>query len=345
MIKTLLVTLFAAGLAVSCGGRDYSGTYTGYSWQAESKGTTLEAAAQKIETTLTLDRKGKILDAKINFLVKGKDGKWFSRNDPAADVAVDFTADPAQAVLTNDGSGYTAGKSMFTVKTADMMSFYASAVDTDGTAALAVVEPITRYQFEIKMKPGFDFSLPIKNLTVGSGLLVPTVRASSGGYLKIKNWDNVADKHILAFYRDPYVLTGRGVFQGLTPDSTVGQLLEKTGIVFIDGRPQPREAAYGFSSLGGWAGNYKSIAEFLKGKDATKLTSLIDWKNPRYAAGINTDNFFGVDAKSGATRTVQNSVDGIAGATVRMSRESTSYQRALVQAGILQEKNVIKGRF
>jgi len=33
------------------------------------------------------------------------------------------------------------------------------------------------------------------------------------------------------------------------------------------------------------------------------------------------------------------------GATVRISRESTSYQRALVEAGILDESDVVIGRF
>jgi hypothetical protein len=49
---------------------------------------------------------------------------------------------------------------------------------------------------------------------------------------------------------------------------------------------------------------------------------------------VNENNEFGVDVQTGATRTIQNSTDGISGATVRMSRESTSYQRALVDAGI-----------
>jgi Na+-transporting NADH:ubiquinone oxidoreductase subunit NqrC len=65
----------------------------------------------------------------------------------------------------------------------------------------------------------------------------------------------------------------------------------------------------------------------------------------RWSKAINDDNFFGVDVVSSATKTAQNSVDGISGATVRISRESTSYQRALVKAGILEEKEVIKGRF
>jgi len=52
-----------------------------------------------------------------------------------------------------------------------------------------------------------------------------------------------------------------------------------------------------------------------------------------------------VDTVTGATKTVQDSVDTISGATVRMSRESGAYQRALVDAGILEEKDVIKGRY
>ncbi len=44
------------------------------------------------------------------------------------------------------------------------------------------------------------------------------------------------------------------------------------------------------------------------------------------------------DLYAGATRTVQDSCDGISGATVRMAREATSYQRALAEAGIIEEE-------
>ena len=76
-----------------------------------------------------------------------------------------------------------------------------------------------------------------------------------------------------------------------------------------------------------------------------ELTSLVDWSAQRYAGSIDAENRFGVDATTGATRTAQNSVDAIAGATVRVSRESTAYQRALVAAGILDESEVVIGRF
>ncbi len=51
------------------------------------------------------------------------------------------------------------------------------------------------------------------------------------------------------------------------------------------------------------------------------------------------ENFFGIDSASSATKTVQDSMDGISGATVRMSRESTSYQRALVEATFIVSDN------
>ncbi len=73
--------------------------------------------------------------------------------------------------------------------------------------------------------------------------------------------------------------------------------------------------------------------------------ALVDWSIDRYAGAVNEDNVFGVDVESGATRTVQDSIDGISGATVRMSREATSYQRALVDASILSEEDVVIGRF
>jgi len=86
----------------------------------------------------------------------------------------------------------------------------------------------------------------------------------------------------------------------------------------------PKDRHFG---LGGWKGNHEAIAQNLIGQDATQLTSLVDWTLPRYAGAVNEDNAFGVDVESGATNTVQNSCDGISGATVRVSRESTSYQK------------------
>jgi len=319
---------------------DLSGTYTGYSWAGEAQGKTLEEATQKIETVLTLNTAGVITDASLKFLVKNSDGTWRERNDTSATVEVDYGVSPTSAVA----DPYTPGTSMFKVKTADLMSFFALGVDKDGTVAFALVDPIHRYMEEMKFNPGFDYSMKITQLTIGSGLLVPTIRESSGGYLKIHDWTDYSDKHIFDFY-DPYIYVSRGTFQGLGPNSTVKDLLEKAGVRFINNLPEQMEPTYGFYASGGWAGNYANISNYLIGKSATDMTSLIDWSNPRYSANINQDNFFGLDTLSGATRTVQNSTDGISGATVRVSREATSYQRALVSAGILNESEVIKGRF
>ncbi len=97
--------------------------------------------------------------------------------------------------------------------------------------------------------------------------------------------------------------------------------------------------------VGGWNGNLNAIAENLIGVDATGKTSLIDWSISRFGDAIDDQNRFGVDVPSGATRTVQDSIDTISGATVRVSREATSYQRALVAAGIIDESDVVIGRF
>lgn len=142
-----------------------------------------------------------------------------------------------------------------------------------------------------------------------------------------------------------HVITDKGVLRGITAQSSIRAFLEALGVVFADGRPQPKPVQYGYYGIGGWEGNYDAIAAFLVGKNAKSYTSLINWSLPRYAGGINEKNQFGIDVKAGATRTVQDSVNGIAGATVRMSREATSYQRALVAAGILKEPQVIIGRF
>ncbi len=325
--------------------KDYSGTFTGYSWKGEAKGTTLEEASQKIETTLTLDSEGVITDAKMLFLKKNKEGNWYARQDSAADVSVDFTKTPTIATTQNDTQEYVAGESMFSIKTADMMAFYAAAVDEDGTAALAIVDPYTRYQFEFKMDADFDFTTMMKDMTIGNGNAVPTIRTSGSGNVKPKTWDEYADYGVLSFYKDPYVLLDQGVFAGLTGDSTIQEYLEKTGVEFDGNKPVEMAVVYGFTGVGGWEGNYKAIEASLIGKNAKEVTSLIDWTNPKYSAGINADNFFGVDVVTGATKTAQNSSDTISGATVRASRESASYQRALVEAGIITEEEVIKGRF
>ena len=325
--------------------KDYSGTYTGYSWKGEAKGTTLNEAAQKIETVLTLDNKGVITDASMLFYKQDKEGKWYTRQDPSAEVAVDFSVTPTAATLQNDKQEYAAGNSMFKIKTADLMSFYAVAVSEDSTIAFGIVEPFTRYLNEIKVDKNFDLSTKIKDMTIGNGLVVPTVRTSTSGLNKPKDWSELQDKNFLNVHSVFHVITEAGVFKGITQESTIKDLLVSAGVTFEGDIAKPLAVKYGRSGVGGWEGNYKNIEDFLVGKNALELKSLIDWEVPRYKAGINADNFFGVDGVAGATKTVQNSTDGIAGATVRISREATSYQRALVEAGILTEEEVVKGRF
>lgn len=326
-------------------GQDYAGTYVGYSWKGEADGVTLEEATQKIETTLTLDSDGVITDVQMLFLVQDKEGNWYSRTETDATVEVDFTKTPTLATPQSDTKEYAAGDSMFTIDAADKMAFYATAVDTDGTVALAIVDPYSRYQFEYKLDADFDFSTPMKDMTIGSGAAIPTVRTSSSGYVKPTMWDEYNDYNILSFTAFAPVLTGQGVFEGLTEESTMKEFLEKTGVIFEDEMPMAMDVTYGYTGVGGWSGNYQSIANYLIGKNATEVTSLIDWEIERYSGGINEDNFFGIDLATGATKTVQNSFDTISGATVRMSRESNSYQRALVEAGILKEEEVVKARF
>lgn len=307
-------------------------TYTGYSWKGEAKGETLEKASEKIETKLTLEKDGTIKDVKMDFLVK-KGDNWIQRNDPKAEVGVDFTKNPSM------------DNSMFTVKTADMMSFYAVAADKNGDVALMMVDPITRYQFEAKFHKDFNFNTPIKDMTIAKGILHPTKLTSSSGMVKIKdnNFSRIADKNIFEFHPFSHVLDDYGVFKGLTENSTIKELLERAGIAFKGNLPQATAPKYGFTANGGWDGNYKAIAKYLIGKNAKDVKSLIDWSIPKYAKALNENRVFGEVA--GATRTAQNSYETMAGATIRVSRESTSYQRALVDAGIIKESEVVKGRF
>lgn len=350
ILMSALVVLFALlALPAITGGpgsdgpgrASLAGRYVGYSWGGEADGVELADANQYIEAIVEIDESGVITAAKMRFFVQ-KEGFWIPRQSGNSYVDVDFSVDPSPAV---PGDNYSPGDSMFTVYNADMMSFYAVAVDNDATAAVVLVCPATRYQFEIKLPPGFDYETSFGELTVGSGMLVPTIRTSGAGISKPEQWAVMADRHFLNIESYSYVVNIRGVFAGLNDASSVKDFMEAMGVSFSNGRPLPQDPVYGYFGIGGWAGNYRAIEEFLVGKNATVMTSLIDWSEPRYAGGINEENRFGIDVATGATRTVQNGVDTISGATVRMSRESTAYQRALAEAGIIDEEDVIIGRF
>ncbi len=322
-------------------GATLEGRYVGYSWGGENEGVAFEDADRYIETILELDEEGVITYAKMKYYVQ-KDGYWIPRQSGNSYVDVDFEVDPTPAV---PGEDYAPGESMFTVYNADMMSFYAAAVNEDGKAAVALVCPSTRYQFEIKLPEDFDYSTPFGELTIDSGLLVPTIRTSGSGITRPDDWDEFAENNFLNMETYSYVITQRGIFGEFDESTPTKDFMEAMGVEFSGDRPEPTDAKYGYFGIGGWAGNYESIEEYLVGQNARELTSLVDWEVEQYAGGINEENQFGVDVESGATRTVQDGVDTISGATVRMSRESTSYQRALVEAGILREHDVIIGRF
>lgn len=324
--------------------KDYSGTYIGYAWSGEVKGVTLADAGKKIQTILELDKDGTIVDASV-LSFKKVDGYWVLRQSGNATIEVDFNVEPTRAI-PNVFKEYTPGSSMFDVRTGseDLMSIYVAAVDSDGTTAVLLACPVTRYLFEMKFEPGFDYETTVGEITIDSGRLVPTTLTEDGG-IKIADWTELYGKSILNMTPFSHVLSARGPLEGISDSSTVKELLEKMGVSFSSSKPEPMAPVYGYTANGGWEGNYSKISEFLIGKNALEMTSLVDWSIERYSKGINKDNFFGIDVVAGATKTVQNSYDTISGATVRMSRESTSYQRALVKAGIIEESEVIKGRY
>jgi hypothetical protein len=322
---------------------NYSGTYIGFSWKGENKGEKLEEATQKIQTILVLDRDGIIVDANMLFWKKSGD-YWYTSQDGTSKVSVDLSKTPTPATLGDD---YKAGTSMFKIDTHDKMSFYSAKVDADGTTALLLVEPFSRYQFEIKMSSDYDYSTKVADVPINGTEdgFIPTVRTSTSGNIKPKELSDFGSKNIFEVHEYFHVMTEDGVFKDLHSNSTMQEVLEAVGVTFANGKPQETEIITGFHSKGGWSGNYTAIENYLIGKNAAELTSLVDWSVERWAGGVNEDNFFGVDVGTGATKTAQSSADTISGATVRMSRESTSFQRALVEAGIIEESEVIKGRF
>lgn len=340
LLPALALTLSACTADVE---ESLEGTYVGYSWKGESSGVELADASQKVETILTLDEDGVITDASILFW-KSSDGSWYTRQDGTARVSVDLSVDPMAAT---PGADYAKGTSMFDVDTHDMMSLYAVAVGADGTVGLLIVEPVTRYQFELKLPAGYDYSTLISEVTIDgtAGGFIPTVRTSSSGLIKPDAWSELTGKNLFTISYFDHVMSDAGAFEGIDGTSTIQDLLEAAGVTFTMDDPDEAAVMYGRHSLGGWQGNYEAIAEYLIGKNVNDVTSLIDWTVEKWAGAINDENFFGVDLEAGATKTAQDSLDGLAGATVRMSRESTSFQRALVAAGVLTEEDVIKGRF
>lgn len=345
-MKTTIALLAAGAMIVSSTAlnshkeRDYGGTYRGIYWSGHAKGVSLEESKKRIETVLTLDRDGTILDAEVDFLVLKK-GKWIARNDSEASVSVDFSADPGAATV---GTHYKKGRSMFDIKTNDMMGFYAVAVDEDGTVALVIVDAVIRYQLEAKFEPGYNYNSKVKELTINEEL-IPTKRTSKSGLVKVKDWSEVEGENLYSLHPYNHVIKDRGALKGIDEDSNIMEMLTALGVEFKDGVPQKMEVRYGFHSNGGWEGNYDALEEYLIGKDAKEVRSLIDWSSKKYSRSIDDNNYFGLDSAAGATRTAQDSVDGIGGSTVRMSRENTSYMLVLVEAGIIDEEDVIKGRF
>ena len=336
----LVIFALAVGVAAVYAQPVKAGTYTGYAWRGENKGILFKDATGYIVCKLTLDENGIIKAARYNVLTMHGD-RWVERSNPASMVTIDYSVDPTPAMV---GAKKADGSSMFKILTTDKMGFYAAGISESGVGALTIVDAVLRYQFEFKFPAGFDYSKEFGTLTIG-GMAVPTT-ATEDGLVVVSDWSKFGGKTLLSVHRDNHVIKDFGVFKGLSDKSSVREYLERIGVKFdFLGKPLPVAPLWGFHSNGGWYGNYVAIAKSLIGTDATKKKSLVDWSVPRWGKGINAKEFFGVDTVTGATKTVQDSVDTISGATVRMSRESEAYQRALVDAGLLADKDVIIGRY
>lgn len=344
VIMMLLVSSMSVGaIFTGCSSKNTNieGSYEGIAWNGQPKGVSLEDSIEKLIAKIDVDSKGVITNSEYDYLIKVNE-EWVSRKDTSATVNVDFSIDPKAAVI--NGEEVTNGSTMFDVKTNNMMSFYSVAVNKDNTVAVMIAEPTTRYRFEAKLTSDFNFETPLGEIKIGE-TWIPSLREMPFGIVTVSEWSELNGKSLYDINPFTQVIYKRGDLEGMDNKATMKELLEAMGVIFIDGVPQPTEPKYGFHSLGGWKGNYESLAKELVGKNINEVKSLVDYSPERYAKAINKDNFFGVDVVSGSTKSIQNSIDTISGATVRMSRENEAYQRALVQAGVLKESDVVKGRF
>lgn len=213
-ITTALLLLVTAceseRVTIEAGAAGFDGYHVGYSWAGEAGGNAFDDAGAYIETILLLDEDANILDAEMRYFQR-VDGYWTTRQSGQARIDVDSDVTPVSSTLEG---GYAAGVSMFDIFTVSVMSLYAVAVDDDGTVAVALVEPLTRFQFEMKFEPGYDFGTRMAALTIGSGMAVPTRRTAGGNFLLPDSWDELADEHLFDLHQYSRVLTNQGIFEG-----------------------------------------------------------------------------------------------------------------------------------
>ncbi|MCL1992858.1 MAG: hypothetical protein FWG66_07910 [Spirochaetes bacterium] len=353
---TAVVGILVAACATAPAAPTAQRMYVGHSWGGERAGVTLENATSVIETRLFLDANDIITDVQIDFLLL-QNGRWIQRNNSRARVSINFAVTPTAATPAATVAAHTPGASMFTIDTNDLMSFYAVGVDTDGTVAFVFVDPTSRYQLEARFPPDFDFSQPMGNLGQLE-VFIPTVFTSGTGFAPNADWIVSGDGFTIDLHGQSifdthpwnHVIYERGTFQGTGNATPLREFLELAGVVFgANGVPMAMAPRYGFHSVGGWEGNFVAIRQYMVGRNAREVTGFGEF-SPRHAAAINPQTRFFhwdyiPDGVTGATATWQDSFDGIAGATVRISRENTSFQRALVAAGFITEAQVIRGRF
>lgn len=341
VISMLILASVTIGTIFTGCSTNLEGSYEGIAWNGQPQGVAYEDAIEKVVVKIDVDSKGIITNAEYDYLIK-KGDEWVSRKDNEAVVNVDFSVDPTPVAI--NGEEITSGSTMFDIDTVNMMSFYAVAVDENNTVAVMIAEPTTRYRLEAKLTPDYNFETTLGEAKVNE-TWIPSLREMPFGILHVEDWSKYDGKSMYDINPFTNVIYERGVLKGIDKNATMQAMLEAMGVIFVDGVPQPMEATYGYHSLGGWKGNYEALAEGIVGVNINEVHSLLDYSPKRYADAINEDNFFGFDVPTGATKYIQNSVDTISGCTLRMSRENEAYQRALVEAGILEESDVIKGRF
>ena len=338
-MKKLLATLALAPLAVTaCGGSDAAEatamTKVAYSYKSGEAAT----SNQRVKSEVTV-KSGVIQDIKFAFEKITTNGAWdsetISRRDDKTISATRnsnaFAGLSLTAINSSDTTDDIAGigtTSMFDITATDMMSTYAAV--SDGTnVSVAIMGAESRMMYEAVINKTSDAAKGLDDLDW---------KVNKAHYSAHKGSDAKIGTTPFNFGDWEKVAVANGVFKGLSTamdsTSTAADLIAKLEAA---GMKDDSKVVSGFHSLGGWYGNYRAIEASLKGKNVNNFKYLWNYDGPQLGSKPNetTGNITG-------STNIQDSTNGISGATVRTSRENHAFQLALVELGFLKSNEVFE---